>query len=278
MRLADVHQRQHHENESLQDDDQDVEDRPDRTCQDMANEAEDGCHGAEQGNEQEQQFAGVHVAEQSHAERYGFCHVFDDVQEQIERRQLNAERRREQFVDPAAQALDLQAVVDHQREHAERNAQGAIQVGGRNDAMVADDGVPAHRGKEGREHVDRQEVERVHQGNPDEHGQRQRRDEAAVAVHDGFRLVFNHFDQHFDGGLEAARHAGGGAARGQPHQEAAENTGQDRPENRVQIENAEIDNEALMLVGQVPEVMLDVFRCSRCMRRCGFSCCTHVSA
>ena len=35
---------------------------------------------AKQSDQQEQQLAGKHVAEQSHAERHGFCCVLDDVQ------------------------------------------------------------------------------------------------------------------------------------------------------------------------------------------------------
>lgn len=35
MRLAEIDQRQHHENEGLQGDDQNVEDRPDRACNDV---------------------------------------------------------------------------------------------------------------------------------------------------------------------------------------------------------------------------------------------------
>ena len=78
-----------------------------------------------------------------------------------------------------------------------------------------------------RQQVDRQQVHRVQQEDPDEHGQRQRRDELAAlrVVHDALGLVVDHLDQDFDRGLEAARHAGGGLARGQPQQPA----GRSRP-------------------------------------------------
>ena len=79
--LADVHQRQHHENEGLEQDDQDVEDRPDCAGHDMADKAQSRQVRAErpdrtqQRDQQEHQFAGVHVAEQPHAQRHGLARI-----------------------------------------------------------------------------------------------------------------------------------------------------------------------------------------------------------
>ena len=55
MRLTDIHQREHHENERLQEHDQDVEDGPQRTGNHVADEAESSSHRTQQGDQQEQQ-------------------------------------------------------------------------------------------------------------------------------------------------------------------------------------------------------------------------------
>jgi hypothetical protein len=74
-----------------------------------------------------------------------------------------------------------------------------------------------------RQQVDRQQVHRVHQEDPDEHRQRQRGHELAAlgVVHDALGLGVDHLDQDLDRGLQAARHARGGLARRAPQQPAA---------------------------------------------------------
>jgi hypothetical protein len=66
-------------------------------------------------------------------------------------------------------------------------------------------GDAEHPGPDVGQHIERQQVHRVHEEDPDEHGQRQRGNEAAVAMHDRLGLRLDHFHQDFDGGLEAAR-------------------------------------------------------------------------
>lgn len=63
MCLAEVNQRQHHENEGLQGNDQDVEDRPDRTCNDVPHGEQHtgkrhGSRTAHQGDQTEHQLKG----------------------------------------------------------------------------------------------------------------------------------------------------------------------------------------------------------------------------
>src|ERR1700758_1175794 len=60
-------------------------------------------HAAEQGNQQEQQFAGVHVAEQPHAERNRFRDELDDVQCEVRNPQqrMRTERRGQQVMNEA---------------------------------------------------------------------------------------------------------------------------------------------------------------------------------
>ncbi len=140
-------------------------------------------HAAEQGNQQEQQFARVHVAEQPHAERNRLCDELDDVQCKVRdpQQRMRAERSGQQFMHEAAYALDLEVVVNHQHEHAERDAERTVQVGGRHDAVMRDDFREAQPADHAARQVDGDEVERVHQGDPDEHGQCERSDEGAAS-------------------------------------------------------------------------------------------------
>ena len=68
------------------------------------------------------------------------------------------------------------------------------------------------------DHVDRQEIHRVHQHNPHEHRERGGSDElAAIAlVKDSFRLIVDELDQQLDKSLAAIRHARGRAAHHPP--------------------------------------------------------------
>src|SRR5512140_178432 len=84
VRLAQIHERQHHEHERLQRDDQDVEDGPGRAGDDVTDGQADAGRGQRPGaphqcDQQEDQFAGVHVAEQPHAVRYGLGDELDHL-------------------------------------------------------------------------------------------------------------------------------------------------------------------------------------------------------
>ena len=57
---------------------------------------------AEHGEQQEDHFAGVQVAEQTQAERHRARQVFDEIQQQVERHHPLAERMREQLPGEAA--------------------------------------------------------------------------------------------------------------------------------------------------------------------------------
>ncbi|MPM14016.1 hypothetical protein SDC9_60376 [bioreactor metagenome] len=283
MRLAEVNQRQHHENEGLQGDDQDVEDRPDRTRNDVPHgeqhtrERHSGC-ATHQGNQHEHQLTSVHVAEQSHAMRHGLGNVFNDLHEQIHNAQdqgedgilAGAERRRHQFMRPAAHALDLDAVEEAQDQHGRRQAQRGGQVSGRNDAQVS---VVVARGTlpEHRQQVNGQQVHGVHHEDPDEHGQRQRGDELARlrVVNIGLGLVVHHLDQHLHGRLETTRHAGGRLAGGQPQHEQGERAKDHADRHGVKIHHREVDDGLLLDVLKVLQVVNDVFTCGWCIRVCG---------
>ena len=129
---------QHHEDECLQGDDQDVEHSP-RPLQHDAQTAEPQQAGAEHhGNQDEHQLAGVHVAEQTQCQGDRLGDQGHEFQQEVDRDQqdlnedvLAAERVQGQFADEAADALDFDAVEDDQREYRQGHAQGSVRIGRR---------------------------------------------------------------------------------------------------------------------------------------------------
>ncbi len=224
----------------------------------MHAEAPPGCGRTEQRDEQEDQLACIHVAEESHAERHGLSDKLDDVQAEVGDPEsgVRAKRSTEQFVDEASEALDLDVVVEHQGEDAKCHAHRAVQVGRCDDAEM---GVSTEQAEDAGKQVDREEVHRVHQRDPDKDGQGHRRDKGAVAMNDVLRLLFDHFDNHLDEGLEAAGHAGGRFLRCAVHEEQPDYAHHHRPEDGVEVDHRKIDDVVLVGCLEVSEVMDDVF-------------------
>jgi hypothetical protein len=125
-----------------------------------------------------------------------------------------------------------------------------------------------------RQQIDRQQVHRIQQEDPDEHRERQRRDQLAArgVVHDALGLAVDHLDEDLDRGLESARHARGCLACGQPQQPAADHADDDREEGRIEIDDREVDDTALLLVLQVLQVVNDVLTRGWGFVRRAFSC------
>ena len=121
VRLADIHQGQHHENECLQGNDQDVEDSPDGTRDDMTEETIHRGRTAHECNQHEYQFTSIHVAEQSHAVGNGLRQKFDHLHQEVDRIQkgVRAKRRSKEFVNPATETLDLDVVVHTDQENTD---------------------------------------------------------------------------------------------------------------------------------------------------------------
>ncbi|MCY1292906.1 hypothetical protein D9M70_421490 [compost metagenome] len=158
----------------------------------------------------------------------------------------------------AARALDLEAVVDHQHQHGAGHAQRAVQVSrGHRAVMRQMDVEDAQDMIQAGDPVHRDQVDRVHHGDPAEHHQCQRSDPRAIAVDDALGLVVNHLDDHFNEGLEAARHARGDAARGGIQEQHGDGAAQDRPEHRVIVDHGEIDHRRLLAADRVQ--VLQVF-------------------
>jgi hypothetical protein len=80
---------------------------------------------------------------------------------------------------------------------------------------------------------------------------------------DALGLVGDHFDEHFDDSLEAARHARGGLACGEPEQEDSQQTERDRIEHRIDVDHAPVHDVLLRVAGvvEVRQVMNDVLGC-----------------
>ena len=124
VRLPDVDQSQHHENEGLQRDDQDMEDGPNGARNDVTNGQQDAAqaHGrgtAHQGDQHENEFACIHVAKQSHAVGHGFGNKFNHLETEIDGPQngVGTKRRGGEFVEPTANAFDFDVVEQTDEQH-----------------------------------------------------------------------------------------------------------------------------------------------------------------
>src|SRR5690606_13538650 len=179
--LAQIDDREHHEDKRLKRDDQDVENRPSEMQRKLVQ--------AEQRDQDEDQLAGIHVAEESQRQRQRLREqrsAFEnEVERDDERRADDADalrRRRErmhrQLGDEAARALRLDRVVDDQEEHRQRHRERDVDVGRRHDLEVLDAG----EARETRDPVDRDQIHVVHEEDPDEDRERERREHLVVDV------------------------------------------------------------------------------------------------
>src|SRR6056297_516678 len=246
IRQRQIHDRQRHENEGLQRDDQDMERGPRATGHELD-------PPGQQRDQDEDHFRRIQVAEQTQRKRNGLGDQLDHVQQQVRRPQdrVLAERVEQQFLRIATPALALDRVDQDQREHDDRQAERAIDVGRGHDAGVLE--AEQLVGQQ-RQIVDRNDVHEIPQEDPDEDRQRQRRDELTRPVETVLDRVVDEIDKHLDEILELARHAGRGAARGQNEEEQEEEPERDRDDQGVGV-----DRPQALAVAQVRDVMLDVF-------------------
>jgi len=101
----------------------------------------------------------------------------------------------------AAKPFVPDRVENDQEENSNRHAEGYVHIGSGHDLHVRDAG----RASEQRDPIDRNEVHQVHQENPDEYGQTQRRYEPALAVKGVFNRTVDEIDDDLDNSLKAAR-------------------------------------------------------------------------
>lgn len=266
MSLSEVNQGQHHHDECLQQHDQNVEQPPAQASHDLsertqgtAERTERQCVAAQKSNQEEKQFACVHVTEKSHAKANRFGDVLNDIQSAVERTQkpVTSERSREQLVEETAGSLDLEAVIDHQHQHAHRNAQRAVQVGSRQRTQIVHAEESGDPGKK----VDRDQVDGVHQNNPDKNRQSAGRNESAITVDNGFTLFFNHADEHFDGALKLTGNAAVGLLRNAVKKEQADKKHQNREDDSVVVNDREVDNRRHIARAVVLQMVKHVLGC-----------------
>ena len=116
MSLTNVNQGQHHHDERLKQNDQNVEQPPAKAGKNLAEHAQRApehaeAHGiaAEQSDQEEEQFTCVHVAKESHAETDSLSKILNDIQCTVKgpQQEVVAERSREQLVEPTACTFNL---------------------------------------------------------------------------------------------------------------------------------------------------------------------------
>src|SRR5471030_3110064 len=215
VRHRQVDDGQHHEDKRLQGDDQDVEHSP-RPLQNYAQAAKPEQTTAEHhSNQNEDQLAGVHVAEQTQCQRNGLGDQCHELQQEVHRDQqglnedvLAAERVQGQFADEAADTLDLDAVENDQREHRQGHAQGSVRVS-RRDGTEINAFVAADPARNARDEVNRNQVDGVHHEHPDEDRQGQRRNNRAATMEAVFHAAIDELDQNFNEVLQSTWLAGG---------------------------------------------------------------------
>ena len=140
-------------------------------------------------------------------------------------------------------------------------------------------GFNSSESENGRKQINRQKIERIHQEHPDKHGQRKRRNEGTVAVHNIFCLIVYHLNDHFHKNLKSPWHTGCRPAGGAKHKETAEHTHNQRPQHCVEVDDGEINKFILVCRRKMAQVVNNVFRRGRRVRRpftYQFRC--HVSA
>src|SRR5579872_315144 len=116
----------------------------------------------------------------------------------------------EELAGVAADALHLDAVVLHQQEHAERHAERDVDVGGRHEFEE----LQTRRVLAQRDHVHRQQIERVHQQDQAEDRDRKRCDQRVVNVKAVPDVGVDKMHDQLDEALEAAWRDVGATAGG----------------------------------------------------------------
>ncbi len=157
-----------------------------------------------------------------------------------------------ELLGEAAHALDLETVVDDQGKHADGHAQGGVGVGGRHQLHVLD----AEAREELRRVVHRHQLEQVHQEDPDEQRQRQRRDHRVAAMEGAAHGELDELDDHLDDVLQRPGHPGGGHAAGLAEQPDEQQAHGDGPTHGIQMDRPEAHLAGLLgRMGQRPAVL-----------------------
>src|SRR5690606_25874880 len=123
-----------------------------------------------------------------------------------------------------------------------------------------------------RQEIDRHEVERVHEDDPEEDRESKRGHKAArcLAWNNGFGFVLHHADQHFHGHLETTRNTGSDCAGCAPQEKDDYEAHNNGPKQRVVVDDAEVGDGFLLIAEtiQMNQVMLNVLRLRRIIASC----------
>ena len=186
------------------------------------------------GDQQENQLAGKHITEQPHTQRHGFGQKLNHIQQQIEWRQRDPKWRAEQFMHKTTHAFNFKAIEQHQQQDAERHTDWTINICRWNDTGVWQRQM--QRIDQPTRQIHRNQVQRIHQHNPEKHSQRQRRDKRTIAMHNRGGLLLNHFNQRFNGSLHAIRRIRSDFARYPQQKQQTDYTSQHRKENGIKVD------------------------------------------
>src|SRR5579863_2446411 len=277
-----IHDRQHHEYEGLDQNHKNVEYRPGESQNDLheapphpANrgQAFEAARQCERREQQEDHLAGVQVAVQTQRQRYRAGEESHRLEDEVHRHQqrlqediLRLEWLQRQLADETEDPLHLHAVEDDEYEDGERQREGGIDVGARHYLQVRE----SHTVCRPWQQVDRHQVHEVEQEHPAEDGERQRRNQAAAALEAVAHLRVDELDEDLDEVLQLARDSGGRPARHQPEQPEEHQREQHREEHGVVVDDVEVDDPVRLVVRQEGLVVQDVFG-----RTAGFLCRCH---
>jgi len=200
-------------------------------------------------DQDENHFTRIQIAEQTQCQRNRLGEQLDHVEQQVGRKQVRADRMREELPGVAHGALDLEAVENDEQQHRERKTEGGVQVGRRHDAQV----VHAQQLAELRQHIHRHQVHQVPEEHPAEDRQRQRRDHGVASVEGVFHLFVDELNKNLGEILQTARHAAGGPARRQPHDGKKYSAEGDGEKQRV-----DVDLPQALTLTEIGQVMNDV--------------------
>src|SRR3569832_1317923 len=178
---AEIDDGQHHKNEGLQCDHQQMEDQPAEIQQglDRQHEVHHGAYrgAAQQRDQQEHQLAGEQIAEQSQHQTEGLGHFFDQTHDDVDRHEEFAERVEQEHLEVADRALHLYVVKDDEQEHRERHREGGIEVGGGHHFYF----VYAEPATDKQQQIDEDDIHDIYLPYPLEDGEGERSDQRIVA-------------------------------------------------------------------------------------------------
>ena len=141
-------------------------------------------------------------------------------------------------MEPTACTFNLKAVVQTQEKHGDGDTHRAIQVCRRQRTQVVD----AEKTSDSGQQVDRNQVDCIHQHDPDENRQCTGSDKGTIAVHNRFTLFFHHIHKHFNGALELARHTARRILCGAAKQPQRNNKHEDREEDGVVVDDRKVND------------------------------------